>query len=141
MCVFNTIVLSHVNTPVLENAKKILFNCVMSLGDRFIAARKRANLSQQELALRLGCTQGLISKIERGDQNETALIVKVAQICGVNPFWLDSGEGEMVIEYLPQTNQQKMVLLAMQKMQPYDEDAMVKISHSLAEPTKHNGTQ
>lgn len=141
MRTFNTIVLCDVNTQVLENPKKILLNWAMSLGDRFIAARKHARLSQQELALRLGCSQGLISKIERGDQNETSLIVKVAQICGVNSFWLDSGDGEMVIEYLPQTNQQKQVLIAMQKMRPYDEDAMVKISNSLAEPTQGNGTE
>lgn len=70
----------------------------MHIKDRFKQARKHAKLSQEELALAVGCTQGLISKIERGDQEGTGLIVDIAKACGVRPEWLALGQGEMIHE-------------------------------------------
>lgn len=141
MSLFNTIVLSHVNTKVLDFQNNLRFNTRMTFAERFIKARHHAQLSQTELALRLGCTQGLISKIERGDQNETALIVKMANLCKVNPFWLDSGDGAMIEPLYNLSNQQSHVLKAMQNMDEYQQTVLTKITNSLVEPEKPNGTK
>lgn len=76
----------------------MVLNAKMVIGERFKLARKHAKLSQEELALAVGCTQGLISKIERGDQDATGLIVKIAEACGVSAKWLALGQGEMLDE-------------------------------------------
>lgn len=91
-----TIVISPVNTLVLDNENILRFNYFMKLSERLKRARAHAKISQEELALRLNASQSLISKIERGEQEETTLIVKIAKICGVSIDWMDSGEGEML---------------------------------------------
>ena len=97
----------------------------MSFSERIIKARKYARLSQQELALRLGCSQGLISKIERGDQQETTLTVKISAICHVNPYWLDSGDGDMT-DYLVTDPALKVAMQLMQEMPSYARQAAIK---------------
>lgn len=113
----------------------------MNFSERIKAARLHAKLSQEELALAIGVSQGLISKIERGDQDETASIVKIAKVCGVSPFWLDTEEGEMVEEYPTYDKFDKQVLAIMQHMDMPTKYQLVKISNSLAEPEKDNGTE
>lgn len=137
----NTIVISEVNTLVLGKFNTEVLNANMCIGKRIVIARKLAEMSQEELADAVGCTQGLISKLERGDQNETGLIVKIARATNTDPFWLDSGEGEprSNLKIYPNTPESQ-VLLAMQHMEDYTKYQVVKISNSLAEPTQGNGT-
>ena len=125
MSLFNTIVITNVNTKVLENKNILVLNDSMSFSERIIKARKYARLSQQELALRLGCSQGLISKIERGDQQETTLTVKISAICHVNPYWLDSGDGDMT-DYLVTDPALKVAMQLMQEMPSYARQAAIK---------------
>lgn len=136
----NTIVLLNSNTSVLDIHNILVLNGFMKFSERVKAARIHAKLSQEELALAVGLTQGLISKIERGDQEETAAVVKIAAACGVSPYWLDTGDGEMVVEYQNRTQFETQVFLAMQKMDAATQYQLVKISHSLAESDKDNGT-
>lgn len=63
----------------------------MKIGDRLRQARTLKGWSQQELADRSGVKQGAISKIERGDQDTTAFVVKLASALQVSPEWLESG--------------------------------------------------
>ncbi len=63
-----TIVISPVNTLVLDNENILRFNYFMKLSERLKRARAHAKISQEELALRLNASQSLISKIERGEQ-------------------------------------------------------------------------
>lgn len=137
----NTIVLLNCNTLVLEKHNSLVLNIRMNFSERIKAARLHAKLSQEELALAIGVSQGLISKIERGDQDETASIVKIAKVCGVSPFWLDTEEGEMVEEYPTYDKFDKQVLAIMQHMDMPTKYQLVKISNSLAEPEKDNGTE
>lgn len=74
----------------------------MNLANRLKAARKHAGISQEELALRIGVSQSLITKIERGLQGTTTLTVKIALACGVSVVWLDDGTGEMLENKLMQ---------------------------------------
>jgi hypothetical protein len=95
----------------------------------------------------------LLGIIENGDQLMTnwksrglprARINEISKIIGCNPYWLEDGDG--VMEYVCATTQaEAKVILAMQQMAKYElEDniqTVVKISDSLAEQTKKNGTQ
>lgn len=114
----------------------------MKLGERLKQARAYAKISQEELALRLNASQSLISKIERGEQDETTLVVKMAKICNVSIEWLDDGTGEMITSSLPYKNSpEAMILIAMQPMDERTKYQAVKIVNTLAEPAeKPNGT-
>lgn len=140
----STTVLFNYNTTVLEKNMHMLFNSVMKLSERVKTARLYAKLSQEELALAVGCTQGLISKIERGDQEETSLVVKIARTCNVNPDWLEDETGPMEknLSAKPDSIEQK-VLAVMQPMTEYEKVQFLRIGHTLTEPTqepngKHN---
>lgn len=65
----------------------------MELKDRLKRARKNAGLTQVELAERAGIKQASVSEIERGITRTSGHIVKLAQICGVDPVWLAEGSG------------------------------------------------
>jgi phage repressor protein C with HTH and peptisase S24 domain len=63
----------------------------MELKDRLKYARKKAGLTQVELAERAGIKQASVSEIERGLTRSSSYLVKFAQICGVDPVWLSEG--------------------------------------------------
>lgn len=65
----------------------------MELKDRLKRARKNAGLTQVELAERAGIKQASISEIERGLTRTSGHLIKLAQICGVDPVWLADGTG------------------------------------------------
>lgn len=65
----------------------------MELKDRLKRARKNAGLTQVELAERAGIKQASVSEIERGLSRTSGHIIKLAQICGVDPVWLADGSG------------------------------------------------
>lgn len=67
----------------------------MTLADRIRAAREHSGLSQTDLAVAVGATQPMISKLERGKIDETSLLIKIAGATGVRPQWLDSEDGPM----------------------------------------------
>ena len=62
-------------------------------GARLRSARKAAGLSQLQLEEKCGVNQGSISKIERGDQEESVHTPKLAAALGVEALWLATGEG------------------------------------------------
>lgn len=132
-----TIVLSKNNTPVLVCNQNLFLNLGMKLSERVKAARNYAELSQEELALAVGCTQGLISKIERGDQEETALIVKIARACNVNADWLEDETGPMEKNFYPAPDSiEQKVLAVMQPMSDYQKVQYLRIGNTLAEPSQ-----
>lgn len=63
----------------------------MTVGVRVKLARKRANLSQLELAKLIGVKQPTISELERGESQSSAYLIKIAEACNVNPIWLQNG--------------------------------------------------
>lgn len=126
MSQFNTIVVSNVNTSVLENNSILVLNRNMKLSDRLKKARKYAKLSQEELALAVGCSQGAVSKIERGDQEESALVVKFALACGVNPVWLDTGNGEMEATELNLSPQMQAHIKVLQQLPDYALEEVIR---------------
>lgn len=71
----------------------------MDFGKRLRAARKYAQLTQEELAEKSGVPQQTISKLERGDQDTSSHTVHLAVACGVRPQWLAMEEGPMIDTY------------------------------------------
>lgn len=64
-----------------------------SLADRLKWARKRAKLTQQQLADVVGITQPTYSEMESGRSKTTALVASLADALNVRPLWLERGTG------------------------------------------------
>lgn len=64
-----------------------------NLKDRVKQARTFAGLTQEELAKLVGVSQPVISQLERGDNLQSVHLLKIAEVCGVDPIWLSSGHG------------------------------------------------
>jgi phage repressor protein C with HTH and peptisase S24 domain len=67
----------------------------MNLSDRIKSARKHAQLTQRQLADRVGIAQAAISQLESGRALRTTYITDIASACGVSSTWLATGDGEM----------------------------------------------
>lgn len=67
-----------------------------TLAARTRHARKNAGLTQEDLARKLGLSQGTITHIESGRNKETIHIIALAKLLGVRAEWLATGEGDMV---------------------------------------------
>lgn len=63
-----------------------------TIGKRLKLARKRAGLTQVQLAEKSGVSQQMISKLEREISNATSDIVKLSRGCGVDADWLEDGD-------------------------------------------------
>lgn len=63
--------------------------------ERLIAARKRAGLSQYELARRVGVTRDVIAQCEAGRSKRPREVEKIAKELGVSPGWLLFGDSRI----------------------------------------------
>lgn len=73
----------------------------MTLGERIRIARNQAKLTQYELADRIGVSQASIHMVETGRFQSFQHTATVAQACGVDPTWLETGSGEMSFTGVP----------------------------------------
>ncbi len=64
-----------------------------TLADRLKHGRIAAGLSQEALAAECGVSQTTVSKIERGESEETRKAHLLAAACGVSTTWLITGRG------------------------------------------------
>lgn len=65
-----------------------------SVQDRLIKARDVADLSQTQLAHRLGVSLSTVRRIERGEKPANRMeMYGWAVACGVDPEWIIDGEG------------------------------------------------
>lgn len=64
-------------------------------GRRVAAARRHKKLTQKQLAPQVGMSQSNLSELETVAHGSSKT-AQIAQICGVNPYWLATGEGEML---------------------------------------------
>lgn len=67
----------------------------MSIGERVKLARESAGLTQSELCRRIAMKQPSLSELERGMSKTTSHVLEIAKACGVNPYWLQTGAGDM----------------------------------------------
>lgn len=64
-----------------------------NLATRLIDARNGANLTQQELADRVPCSQSTIGNLESGLRESPKFIIAIARALGVTAEWLMDGVG------------------------------------------------
>lgn len=64
------------------------------LKDRIKLARKHADLTQRQPAEAVGVSQPVISQLEKGENLQSVHLLKIANICGVDPEWLAEGTGQ-----------------------------------------------
>ena len=81
------------NTNVMQAPG--LITGVNTLASRVTAARKAADLSQQDLADRSGVGQSTIGMIENGDRKNPRNLLEIARALNVSADWLKTGRGEM----------------------------------------------
>ncbi|MBF0311757.1 MAG: helix-turn-helix transcriptional regulator, partial [Magnetococcales bacterium] len=67
---------------------------MMELGQRIKQAREYANLTQKELAVKVGLSQTAIHKLESGRSKASRRAVPIAIVCRVSPLWLETGKGD-----------------------------------------------
>ncbi|ELY3880228.1 XRE family transcriptional regulator [Pseudomonas aeruginosa] len=65
-----------------------------ALKDRIKLARKHADLTQRQLAEAVGVSQPVISQLEKGENLQSVHLLKIANVCGVDPEWLAEGTGQ-----------------------------------------------
>lgn len=88
---------------------------IETLAQRLKLARTARGLTQVALAKRAELNQSDVSKIERGDVQKTANMTRLARELGVDPWWLETGEGdppEWLGEFQPysaQKNEQEVL--------------------------------
>ncbi|MBF0140587.1 MAG: helix-turn-helix domain-containing protein [Magnetococcales bacterium] len=69
----------------------------MNISNRIQIARKHAKLTQKELADRVGVSQTALNRLECGRSKSSRRTVAIALTCGVDPIWLETGHGEMLL--------------------------------------------
>jgi phage repressor protein C with HTH and peptisase S24 domain len=69
----------------------------VKLGDRVKQAREHAKLTQKDLAHNVCVSQTTIYKLESGASSSSRRTVAIAMSCNVNPIWLETGQGKMVL--------------------------------------------
>ncbi|WP_234407628.1 helix-turn-helix domain-containing protein [Pseudomonas bohemica] len=62
-----------------------------TLGQRILAAREQAGLTQPELAKLVGIEQASISQLELGRTKRTSYLAEIARACSVGTDWLAFG--------------------------------------------------
>ena len=68
----------------------------MDIGERLKEARKSFNISQDNLADKIGVSRGVITNIEHGKTEPTQLVLNaICNALSINKEWLLNGTGEM----------------------------------------------
>ncbi|EMO6184475.1 TPA: helix-turn-helix transcriptional regulator [Proteus mirabilis] len=77
-------------TPSVET-----ISTVNTLAERLSRAMSLRDISQGELARKVGMSQPAIFKLVNGETKTSRKIVEIALALEVNPAWLQCGEGKM----------------------------------------------
>ena len=71
------------------------------LKDRLKQARKAAKKSQLQVAEAIGVTQSALSQLETGLVDSSSFLPAIANYLGVNAYWLQTGQGDMLTGQQP----------------------------------------
>lgn len=66
-----------------------------TLAQRLVMARERSEISQAELARRVGTSPQAVQQLESGSNQSSRRLVDMAVVLHVRPEWLHLGQGEM----------------------------------------------
>lgn len=74
-------------------------NCVSNIGERIKELRKALKLSQTEFGVNIGVGLGVVRNLESSiTLPSPAQIDLIVRVFNVNRAWLETGEGEMLVE-------------------------------------------
>ncbi len=106
----------------------------MTQGDRVREAILTSKKSQSEIALACGVTRSAVSQWMQGDVKELMgiTLAKLATATGFEALWIADGTGPKMRHDKPLGDQESQVLTAMETMQPYQRDMLVKIADTVA---------
>lgn len=122
----------------------------MEMNERIKLAREQANLTQSELAEKIGIKQQSVFKIECGETKNPRNIEKIASVLGVDLNWLLTGEGLMYPNKSPQdikiqsmlgalTSSQKEEMLTLaEKFKSFNEQMIKELGGMLKSQNNHN---
>jgi phage repressor protein C with HTH and peptisase S24 domain len=79
-----------VNSDLLEKTNNMR---LMSIGHRIRQLREKAGLSQSDLAIKAGVSQGTISQLEKNPNQKTKHLVAIARALDASVDWLEKGTG------------------------------------------------
>jgi transcriptional regulator with XRE-family HTH domain len=97
-----------------------------TLAERLAWARKRLELSQQQLATMCGMAQSTIGSLEAGTRFSARKISVIAEVLGVDTLWLAEGKGAPPDEGAPLARKPSMVSQRPAQMQwVSDEEAQL----------------
>ncbi|WP_236876793.1 helix-turn-helix domain-containing protein, partial [Clostridioides difficile] len=80
----------------ISNVRRLTMHNIV--GENIKKLRKELNLTQGEFAKKLDVTNGLISKIEKGQNATDRFINQVCTEFNVNESWLKTGQGKLFKE-------------------------------------------
>lgn len=113
----------------------------MKYGERLKTARQHARLTQAGLAEAAGVGgQRNVSKLESGDAEGSEFTAQYARACGVDPYWLATGEGSMLFIQYPSDQRIAKALTLLQEMPDYAIDKALGDIDSLAKFIEKTGT-
>lgn len=109
----------------------------MEFRHRLRKARKNKNLTQEQLAEKVGVTQAAIQSLESGRVKSTPHILKISRILEVSPDWLENGIGQENL-MPPPSEAIKVPLLRWSDLNltGQKDEIIDKISHILKEKEK-----
>ena len=108
-----------------------------TLGDRIKIHRESLGFTQDELAKLVGLDQTVISKLERGDMQETTKIGQLSKHLKVDSYWLATGEGNE-IPYHAQTKEGALAAKMVDGIKnEEDRQKALKITTAAAEPIRY----
>lgn len=112
----------------------------MKYGERLKAARLHAKLTQSGLAAAAGVGgQRNVSKLETSDADGSEFTVQYAIACGVSPYWLATGAGEMIEKNYASDHRIERALMLLQKMPDYAIEKALNDIDSLAKFVEKTG--
>lgn len=87
----------NIGVPIFEVNRKSYCgrpqNIGMTIGQRIKESRLAIQLTQGELAKKVGIRQPTLSELERGDSTGSSYLPAIAAALGVNALWLQTGKG------------------------------------------------
>ncbi len=91
--------MEYLSTKIIQLWNNITRWITMSIGNRLKEIRNINNLSQIDFADKLNTTQGNLSKMEANKIDlSTKIIETIMQNWNINPSWLITGNGDMLIK-------------------------------------------
>ncbi len=82
----------------MASTNVIIFSCpitnVITISERLKSAREEAGLTQTEVAVAAGVSQGTVANIESGLRRNPRELMAIAKAVNVQPEWLKSGRGQ-----------------------------------------------